>query len=555
MKRNHGIAATLLATVIVSVLPAEATIGRDGADHHIAYVGAHSYYEAHVNLAEPERERIRKHLALVEDDMRRNIPAGLSEAQVAKRLALLDTLRAYRERGEFPRNLDFPDRLIPYFIDAAGVPCAMGKLIIASGHGALAEDVRARMNNAYIAEIAAADARLAAWGEEHGITLEEAARVQPGYGPPNMTMVWRIDLDGAERPWVMGPDDNSMGAGVLGYRDSTGWKYAGSAYPYIGDFCATRDGRVLVVSGQGGVQWPFAAISPPANPGQPGRLDHLKLQSCAWQAGDTVAWAGGDVGLVRLRPTVADTLAPQMLATPAGTSDTILSLAVSANRVWAGTRNGLYARLVAQSDSVRLWDSAALGGRRMTGLKASETVLWVGVEGAEFGGEMARFSSRGLRRIRGDSVRTYRATMSSVKVPGDTIHALAVRDSGSVWLATSTGFYLFSGTASTPKVADLPAPGLIVNDMAGDADGFYAATNQGVYQYRNDALVFIGSPGVSLRPGPVTRRPPAEPRLTGRLQRTRAGDATAVTVLGRQAGPVQAAGVYVSPPQREVTAD
>src|SRR5690606_11519400 len=138
----------------------------------IAYAGARSFYEAHVNLAEPERERIQKHLALVEDDMRRHVPAGLNEAQLTKRLALLDTLRAYRERGEFPRNLDFPDRLIPYFIDAAGVPCAMGKLIIASGHAALAEDVRAHMNNAYIAEIPAADPRLAAWGEEHGFTLE-----------------------------------------------------------------------------------------------------------------------------------------------------------------------------------------------------------------------------------------------------------------------------------------------------------------------------------------------------------------------------------------------
>ena len=60
---------------------------------------------------------------------------------------------------------------------------------------------------------------------------------------------------------------------------------------------------------------------------------------------------------------------------------------------------------------------------------------------------------------------------------------------------------------------------------------------------------------IPFRPGIVTRRPPAEPHVTGRLQRTRAGDATAVTVLGRQAGTVQAAGVYVNPPKREVTAD
>src|SRR5690606_10575872 len=147
-----------------------------------------------------------------------------------------------------------------------GVPCAMGNLIIASGHAALAEDVRAHMNNAYIAQIAAADARLAAWGEEHGITLEDAARVRPAYGPASMMTVWPIDLDGSQRPWVMGPDDHGIGAGVLGYRDSTGWKYAGSVFPFSGDFCATREGRVLFVAAQGGMRWPFsAAINPPVN--------------------------------------------------------------------------------------------------------------------------------------------------------------------------------------------------------------------------------------------------------------------------------------------------
>ena len=95
---------------------------------HVAYPDPQSPFEATVNLAEPEQDRIRRHLASVEADLRAHPPAGLTPAQTKKRLALLDTLRAYREQGVFPRNLDFPDRLIPYFIDAAGVPCAMAKL-------------------------------------------------------------------------------------------------------------------------------------------------------------------------------------------------------------------------------------------------------------------------------------------------------------------------------------------------------------------------------------------------------------------------------------------
>jgi hypothetical protein len=172
-----------------------------GVQPHFAYPDPQSPFEATVNLAEPERERVQRHLATVEVDMRANPPAGLTDAQLKKRLALLDELRAYRERGVFPKNRDFPDRLVPYFIDAEGVPCAMGQLVIASGHGAFAEEIRATRNNAYIAELAAMDGRLAAWGEEHGITLEEAARVQPGYGPPRLSSVVRIRQDTLGRPW------------------------------------------------------------------------------------------------------------------------------------------------------------------------------------------------------------------------------------------------------------------------------------------------------------------------------------------------------------------
>lgn len=525
--------------------PASAAPGDRG---HIAYAGARSYYEARVNLAEPERERIRKHLAVVEADLRAHPPAGLTAAQMSKRLALLDTLKIYREQGVFPRNLDFPDRLVPYFIDAAGVPCAMAKLVIASGHGDYAEEIRATMNNAYIGEIAAVDARLAAWGVEHGITLEEAARVQPAYGPPSLAHVMNIATDSRGRLWVTGPVENVLGGYGVGVRDAGQWSLArtgfGSGATY--GFCLAGGGEALVAMDGYVLTWP-RATNDPVEPSS--RFYAYGLSSCTWQEGDSLAWAGGSRGLLLLERSSGDSVAIRdSFPPPPGVSDTVTALAAASGRVWVGTANGLYARTLSGPDTHMTWDAGVLGGTVVTGLKSEGKSVWLGLDGGRFGSGVGRFSTKGLRRIVGDSVKAFRASLSSVMVPGDTIHALAVRDSASVWLATSRGFYHFSGTASAPKVADLPAPGLMVNDMTGDTTGFYAATPQGVYEYRNGNLTFIGSPTVGLKAGnALFSRDRAGIRLHAQEIGTQAGTPGAHTILGRRTGTTQAAGVYVSP--------
>jgi hypothetical protein len=107
---------------------------------------------------------------------------ALSAAPSRKRRdAMTRALAAYRARGRFPRNDRFTTRT-PFFIDSNGTRCAMAHLIEASGERALVERIATQANNAYIAELSS-DAELLAWLAAHGLSVEEAARIQPNYTP------------------------------------------------------------------------------------------------------------------------------------------------------------------------------------------------------------------------------------------------------------------------------------------------------------------------------------------------------------------------------------
>jgi hypothetical protein len=80
-----------------------------------------------------DRERIRTHLSEVERLLRARDVNGLSPELRHARARNLDELHAYWMRGVFPRNHDFPEHRVPYFIDAEGRACAVGHLMIASG--------------------------------------------------------------------------------------------------------------------------------------------------------------------------------------------------------------------------------------------------------------------------------------------------------------------------------------------------------------------------------------------------------------------------------------
>lgn len=106
-------------------------------------------------------------------------PKGLTPAQLEARHRLIHLLREYIDAGRFPVNDVSPERT-PIFIDRGGTRCAMASLIERTGHGALVARV-ARTNNLARVHQLAADAELGQWLTAHGMTLDEAARVQPSY--------------------------------------------------------------------------------------------------------------------------------------------------------------------------------------------------------------------------------------------------------------------------------------------------------------------------------------------------------------------------------------
>ncbi|MGH7506096.1 MAG: hypothetical protein ACRELX_10615, partial [Longimicrobiales bacterium] len=139
--------------------------------------------EAAVDAA--EIERVRGHLLRVERELLAADISHLTPAQRANRMRQIGALREYRERGLFPHNHEVERGLTPVFIDEHGTHCAVGYLIARSGREELARMIAGSRNHAFVENLADIPA-LAAWLEETGLSVDEAARIQPQYGwhPP-----------------------------------------------------------------------------------------------------------------------------------------------------------------------------------------------------------------------------------------------------------------------------------------------------------------------------------------------------------------------------------
>jgi len=146
----------------------------------VGHVGARRADPAAAEVA-----RIRTHLATVERELRARDVSTLTPAQRAARRRNLDVLHAYWLGGRFPKNTDLPGERMPYFIDRYGTRCAMAYLIEQSEGRELVARVAATYNNARIRELKG-DPELVAWLDENGLTVAEAARIQPeyDYDPP-----------------------------------------------------------------------------------------------------------------------------------------------------------------------------------------------------------------------------------------------------------------------------------------------------------------------------------------------------------------------------------
>lgn len=158
-----------------------------------------------------ETERIRTHLERAESILREGAPQDLLPSQRAARLRTLDALRAYREQGRFPWN-DVASIETPIFVDDRGTRCAMGHLLDEAGYSDLVEQVRATDNLATVYELAS-DGALDPYLDALGITVEEAAMIQPSYRPQCFS---RTDL------LCVGPDGDLLAEAKVRSREAWG---------------------------------------------------------------------------------------------------------------------------------------------------------------------------------------------------------------------------------------------------------------------------------------------------------------------------------------------
>jgi hypothetical protein len=126
-----------------------------------------------------EIARVTHHIERAEGHAARRDVSRLGRVQRILRELLLQELARYRARGVFPKNRDFRE-LTPYFVDAGGVRCAMAHLLELGGEGSLVEHIARERNNARIRELVD-EPRLLAWLDAAGISVAEAAAIQPGY--------------------------------------------------------------------------------------------------------------------------------------------------------------------------------------------------------------------------------------------------------------------------------------------------------------------------------------------------------------------------------------
>ena len=140
------------------------------------------------NVVDQERDartvevrRIRAHFDSVLAELEARDVAALGASQRDNRSMLLATLSAYRDRGVFPHNYDFPGEAVPYFVDhGTGTLCAVGHLLASSGRRDIVDRVARTDNNVRVAQLAG-DTAFTAWLDANGLTLAEAAWVQPKY--------------------------------------------------------------------------------------------------------------------------------------------------------------------------------------------------------------------------------------------------------------------------------------------------------------------------------------------------------------------------------------
>jgi MYXO-CTERM domain-containing protein len=186
-----------------------------------------SSWERNPSLApRVERARVSAHLVRAEALLERAETTLLSPLRRLVRVLLLAELRRYRRRQRFPLNLDFAEPT-PYFVDAAGTPCAVAHLLELSGEHALVQRIARERNQARVRELAD-EPRLAAWLTAAGLRLEEAAAIQPTYCSSPADCVCEADLVAVLDTTVTGHLEHSVMVKVVAIHGTTSHYQAGA---------------------------------------------------------------------------------------------------------------------------------------------------------------------------------------------------------------------------------------------------------------------------------------------------------------------------------------
>ena len=128
-----------------------------------------------------EVRRIRVHFDSVLRELDGRDLSALGVTQRANRGTLVGTLRAYRNRGAFPHNYDFPGAAVPYLVDrGTGTLCAVAHLLASTGRSDIVARVALADNNVRVAQLAG-DTAFRQWLDDNGLTLAEAGRIQVPY--------------------------------------------------------------------------------------------------------------------------------------------------------------------------------------------------------------------------------------------------------------------------------------------------------------------------------------------------------------------------------------
>ena len=171
-----------------------------------------------------EVARLRAHFDSVDVELRHAKALQFTPSQRKARATLIGWLQEYRDAGKFPRNDRFPELAMPFFRDGHGVLCAMAYLIERSGRRELIDRVALTRNNAFIPELAD-DSELRAWLDSVGLSLAEAARIQPSYEPaPDLPEDEAVSASYALTSiLVSGASLTTLGLNLITPSKSTGW--------------------------------------------------------------------------------------------------------------------------------------------------------------------------------------------------------------------------------------------------------------------------------------------------------------------------------------------